>query len=209
MANKSRYSASFTGATSLLHQEMGRLLPILMADNAPELLANEIRTNEHQIADREQTRKRYLSEMVKRYKAMPRHFWESYFSLSEQGQKVALLCAVMKTYAIVFDLHRSVVMRKWRSVDNTLTRTDILLGFNDIAANDEFVESWTENTKDRSMSAILTFYREAGFLVGDTLQSVYLSDDEWAMFYRTGEGWFPESCMLESYELERIKAIAL
>ena len=200
---------SFTGATSLLHQEMGRLLPTMMADNASELIAQEIRTNEHQIADREQTRKRYLSEMVKRFKAMPRHFWEQYLSLSEPAQRVALLCVVMKTYAIVLDLHRSVVMRKWRSVDNTLTRTDLLTGFNEIASSDEFVNSWTENTRDRSISAILTFYREAGFLAGDTLSKVYLSDDEWAVFFRVGEGWILELCMLENYEIERIKAIAI
>ena len=209
MATKSRYSASFTGATSLLHQEMGRFLPIFMAENSAELIAQEIRTNEHQIADREQTRKRYLSEMVKRYKAMPHHFWENYLELSEQGQRVALLCAVMKTYAIVLELHNTVILRKWRSVDHTLTRGDMQMGFSDVAASDEFVDSWTDNTKERCMTAILTFYREAGLLQGDALSKVYLSDNEWAMFFRIGEGWFPEVCMLESYELERIKAIAL
>jgi hypothetical protein len=209
MATKSRYSASFTGATSLLHQEMERVLPIFMAENYAELIAQEISTNEHQIANREQTRKRYLSEMVKRYKAMPRHFWEAYIQLSEQAQRIALLCAVMKTYAIVLELHSTVVMRKWRSVDNTLSRMDMQMGFSDVAASDEFVDSWTDNTKERCMTAILTFYREAGLLVGDTLSKVYLSDEEWAMFFRMGEGWFPELCTLESYEIERIKAIAL
>ena len=209
MANNSRYSVSFTGATSLLYQEMGRLLPLLMDNNAADLIAQEVRSNEHQIADREQTRKRYMTEIVKRFNAMPRIFWEQYQTLSEQAQRVALLCAVMKTYAIVLEIHRSIVMRKWRSVDNTLTKADIQMGFNDIAASDEVVDSWTDKTKDKSMIVILTFYREAGFLVGDTLTKVYLSDDEWAMFYRVGEGWFPESCMLESYEIERIKSIAL
>ncbi len=209
MSSKSTYSVSFTGATSLLHPEMGRILPILMAENAPQLLSDELRTNEHRIADREQTRKRYLSEIVKRYNAMSRFFWENYLTLSEQAQKVALLCVMMKTYTIIYDLHRSVVLRKWRSIDNTLTLTDIIAGFNEIAANDEFVNSWTEGTRHRSMSAILTFYREAGLLIGDALTKVYLTDEEWAMFFRVGEGWFLEACMLENYEVERIKAIAL
>lgn len=209
MATKSRYSASFTGATSLLHQEMGRVLPLFMADNSTELIAHEIRTNEHQLADRETTRKRYMSELIKRYKAMPRHFWERYMELSEQGQRVALLCVVMKTYAIVLELHNTVMLRKWRSVDHTISRADMQMGFGDIAASDEFVDSWTENTKERCMTAILTFYRESRLLQGDTLSKVYLSDDEWAMFFRIGEGWFPEVCMLENYEIERIKAIAL
>jgi hypothetical protein len=206
---KSRYSASFTGATSLLHQEMGRILPLFMAENSAELIEQEIRTNEHLLANRETTRKRYMSELVKRYKSVSRYFWEHYLDFSEQGQRIALLCVVMKTYLIVQELHNNVVLRKWRSVDRTLTTIDMQVGFSDIAASDEFVDSWTDSTKDRCMTAILTFYREAGLLQGDILSKVYLSDDEWAMFFRMGEGWFPEVCLLESYEIERIKALAL
>ena len=85
------------------------------------------------------------------------------------------------------------------------------MGINEIAANDEFVAGWSDNTKDKVAGACLTFLRKAGFLTEKTgdLTSIHLSDDEFKFYLELGEPWFLEACLLQPYEINRIKQAAL
>ena len=82
-----------------------------------------------------------------------------------------------------------------------------MMELNEIAAHDEFVDSWSDNTKERCASQYLTYLRQTGLLVEKTnqLQPVRPDDDELAYYFRSGEEWFLEACFLYPYEINDIK----
>ena len=82
-----------------------------------------------------------------------------------------------------------------------------MMEFNEIAAHDEFVDSWSDNTKDRCASAYLTILRQAGLMTEKTneLQSIHPDDSELKYYFRSGEEWFLEAYFLYPYEINDIK----
>ncbi len=82
---------------------------------------------------------------------------------------------------------------------------------NEIAAKDEFVAGWSENTKEKVASSFLSFMRKAVFFSesGENLVPIHLEDAEFAFYLQIGEPWFLEACLLQPYEINRIKQNAL
>ena len=136
------------------------------------------------------------------------HFWQVWQGWSEEGQRAGLFYAILKTYKLVFDFHFNVAIKRWNSVDHQLAKFDIMMEFNEIAAHDEFVDNWSDNTKDRCASAYLTILRQAGLMTEKTneLQSIHPDISELEYYFRTGEEWFLEACFLYPYEINNIKA---
>lgn len=83
-----------------------------------------------------------------------------------------------------------------------------MMEFNEISAHDEFVDSWSDNTKDRCAAAYLTILRQSGLLDEKTneLQPIKLDADEYTYYIHTGEEWFLEACLLYPYEINEIKS---
>ena len=55
------------------------------------------------------SRKRVVSELQRRFKAVSIAFWDSYLQMDERAQRVALMYVLLKTYQLLFDIlyHRA------------------------------------------------------------------------------------------------------
>ena len=203
----SPYSAAITGC-SFLFYEFKRILPLLLSEESNKLLSEEIENNEILQINSRKARRTFVLEFKRRFASVPIHFWTVWQNMSEAGQRIGLLFAIMKTYKLVFDFHFNVTIKKWSSIDHELIKSDIMMEFNEIAAHDEFVDSWSDNTKGRCACAYLTILRQAGLLDEKTsqLQQVKLDADEFAYYIRSGEEWFLEACLLYPYEINDIKS---
>lgn len=209
MANRtitSPYSASITGC-GFMYEEMKALLPMLMSPDRDSLLKEELLTGEHLMMSSERTRSRAIPEFVKRYNAVPKSFWNWFLNLNDKSQRVAMFYVILKTYKIVFDLHINVVLEHWRGVDQRVSKNDLMMEFNEISANDAFVESWSENTKDRVASAVCSVLRKVGLMEEKNfdLKSVDFSEIDCSYYIRINELWFLEACFLEPYEVQKMK----
>lgn len=206
----SPYSAAMTGC-GFMWEEMTNMLPLLMSDDSEALLKKEITENNYLMMRTEQTRKRAVAEFVKRYNAVPLFFWKAYMEFSKEAKIVAMYYVNLKCYKLFYDLHLNLVLRKWNSVHQNITKQDVLVEINEIAANDEFVCSWSGATIEKVSSSFLSFLRKVGFIkdIFGTLSSIHLSDEEFAFYLKLGETWFLEACLLEPYEINRIKQIAI
>lgn len=199
----SPYSAAITGG-GFLYEETVALMPILQSQDHEVLLKKEAVNNDILQVNAETSRKRFISEIRRRYKAMPETFWNEWMDMNEENRKAALFMVILKTYKIVFDLHVNVTIRRWNSASRSVDRSDLMMEFDEISSKDEFVDSWTENTKKKVAAAYLSILRKVKMLDSDNqLHPLHCTNYD---FYLThGEAWFLEACLLQPYEIADIK----
>lgn len=207
MKKNSPYTAAMTGC-AFLYYEFIRILPLLMSNDSVALLKDEILNNKLLQVNSQTSRQRFISEFKRRFNSVPIAFWNEFLTLSEKGQRAGLLYVMLKTYKLVFDFHFNVTIRRWNSVDRTLKLIDLMMEFNEISSRDEFVDSWTDNTKSRCASQYLTFLRHSGLIDDKTseLQAIHLDPSEYKYYINMGEEWFLEACLLYPFEINDIKA---
>ena len=192
---KSKYSASMTGC-GFVFNEFNSVLPLLMSSNSKELIKQEVINNQYLMMNSENTRKRCVSELQKRFAAVPESFWQYYMNLTDEDKRIALLYSLLKAYAVLKDLHQNVVQPQWNSIDKTLNGDNLLVEIYNIASGDEFVDSWSEQTKQKIVSWYQTVLFQVGMLsrADQRLRQVRLVDDTW--FHEEGETWFLEACLI-------------
>lgn len=200
---KSPYTAALTGG-GFLFEETLTLLPLLQADNSEELLQEEKVNNNLLHINAETARSRNIHEIKRRYQTMPPSFWDDFKEMSDNDKIVALFYVILKTYKICFDFHVNVTMRKWNSISKSIDKEDLMMEFNEISAKDEFVDSWSDSTKDKVAGVYLTILRKVGMLdKGNHLHS--LNCNNYGYYLAKGEPWFLEACLLQPYEINKIK----
>lgn len=200
---KSPYTAAITGG-GFLYEETCILLPLLQSDNREALLKDEALNNRLLHINSETSRKRNIAEISRRYNTMSPKFWLDFQEMNEDDQKVALFFVMLKTYKICFDFHINVTMRKWYSISKKVEHDDLMMEFNEIAAKDEFVDSWSEATKKRVASAYLTILRKINMIQSDN-SLIAINCSNWQYYIEMGEIWFLEACLLQPYQIENIK----
>ena len=207
---KSPYSASFT-ARALGYYEMESILPVMLDD----LIADKVKVlsqdSTHLQLATLQSRKRVLAVMLVRFKAVDRSFWDRYVTLGEREKRLALLFVILKSYRLLFELQVNLVIPKYYSPDRVLTKNDVFVAISEVASRDEFVDSWSEDTRNRAASQYVTILRQAGLIDEATgeLREPNVADEELAYYVRIGEIWFLQACLLPGYRVEQIKQIAL
>lgn len=200
----SPYSAALTGG-GFLFEETDKLLPMLLSPERKALIDEEKLYNKCLMINSESSRKRFISEIERRFDNMAYKFWEDYMEMSEEDRRIALLYVILKTYRIAFDLHIDVTKKKWNSVQKQIELADLLIAFNDISAKDEFVDSWSDLTKRKVASAYLTILRRAGMLDEEgNLRPLNPSNPEYYLDL-VGEPWFLEACLWAPYQIENLK----
>lgn len=204
---KSPYSASVTGG-GFLYEETVALMPLLQSPERNRLLKEEAVNNTILHVNAETSRKRFISEINRRYKSMPASFWNEWTTMDDANRKVALFMVILKTYKILFDLHVNVTMRRWNSASRSVDRSDLMMEFNEISSKDEFVDSWTENTKKKVAAAYLSILRKVNMLDDDNqLHPIHCTNYDFYLIH--GEAWFLEACLLQPYEIADIKKRAI
>lgn len=209
-SKNSPYSASFTAA-ALTHSEMNAVLPYLLQYGTSETI--RIIENSVDILPIKSASGRYriTLEMVKRFEALPKTFWEDYQTFPESQQKLALFYVILKTYQLLYEFQINVAIKRFNSANNTLQIDDLWMEFYDIASRDPFVDSWTENTKKKAIKSYLTMLRQTGLLDPETdrLQRIDIAKEAYIPFVQLGELWFLQACFIPTYEIETIKSLAL
>lgn len=208
--SNSPYSASFTGA-AILFSDMNVAVRMLLEDDSPETIKT-LKTDASYIQIKSETaRRRVTAEFVKRFRAVPKSFWTRYVELPENEQRLALLYVVLKTYQLLFEFQINLAIPKYNSPDRVLTKNEVSMALNEIASNDEFVDSWSVETRDRASSQYLTILRQSGLVSESTgeLQSPNLPDEALLWYVQSGEVWFLQACFFPGYKIEQLKQLAV
>ncbi len=206
----SPYSAALSGCALLAHEFL-RVLPLLMSPDSERLVREEVANNAVLQVNSLSSRMRFMSEFRRRYRSVAPAFWETFVTMDAAGQRIGLLYVIIKTYMLVYDFHYNVTMRRWRSVDPTLTHSDLMMEFNELSAADAFVDSWSLSTKRHCASRYLTILRQLGMLDTSTgaLCALHAEPVNYAYYLRNDEEWLLECCLLDPYEIDAIKSAVL
>ena len=190
-----------------MFHEMNRCLPLFMSSEADALIKQEIEENNLLMGNSLISRKRFMAEFQRRFKAVPRPFWLWYQTLEEKAQRAALLFVMLKTYRLAFDFHFNVTRKKFFSIMQELNSSDLEMEYYEIASRDEFVNSWSDATRKKCISSYLTILRHAGMLEAKTnmLLPLVLDNKDYEYYLRCNEQWFLEACLLQQYEIDNIK----
>lgn len=199
----SPYSAAITGG-GFLFEETDALLPLLTSPDRESLVKDELVNNRILHINAEKSRSKAILEIKRRFEVMPPAFWEDYKSMNEEDRRIALLFVILKTYKILFDFQINVAIKKWNSVSRTIDLQDLAIEINEIAAKDEFVDSWSDSTKSKVASAYLSMLRKCGMMNREG-NLVQLKPGNAEFYIRIGELWFLEACFLAPYQIENIK----
>ena len=208
--SNSPYSASFTGA-AILFSDMNVAVRMLLEEDSPETIKT-LKTDANYIKIKSsKSRERVTAEFVKRFRAVPRSFWTRYVDLPENEQRLALLYVVLKTYRILFEFQINLAIPKYNSPDRVLTKNEVSMALNEIGSKDEFVDSWSAETRDRASSQYLTILRQSGLVSESTgeLQSPNLPDEALLWYVQSGEVWFLQACFFPGYKIEQLKQLAI
>ena len=182
-------------------EETAALTPILALPDADSRLRAEIEGAQSSLLGKAKTRSRMITEFKRRYDAMPPSFWKWFLSLDKAGRAIALYYCLMRTYLIVKDVHLNLFLPRLKSANPKVTRADVERHIRGIAATDQFVESWSDATKNKVAGSCLSYLRAVGMLGDDDeLKRVAVPDDIAAHFISRGE-----SLGVPLYEITRIK----
>ena len=194
-----------------MHSEMTAMLPLLLAPDADALIKQEITENNILLIKSESSRKRAVVEFRRRFNAVPREFWEWYNTVSENTQLFAMFFVNLKAYRILFDFQVNVVVNNWNGISQSVSYNDILSEMYQISANDEFVDSWSDETKNKVVSWFITMITKVGLLDKKTsqLSSPIINEEEFAYFLKINEAWFLDACLLDPFVINRIKSFAV
>lgn len=194
-----------------MHSEMTAMLPLLLAPDADALIKQEITENNILLIKSESSRKRAVAEFRRRFNAVPREFWEWYNTVSENTQLFAMFFVNLKAYRILFDFQINVVVNNWNGISQSVSYNDILSEMYQISANDDFVDSWSDETKNKVVSWFITMISKVGLLDKKTsqLSSPIINEEEFAYFLKINEAWFLDACLLDPFVINRIKSFAV
>lgn len=141
-------------------------------------------------------RKRILQEVWRRYQAVPIEFWSHFYSCSRREQQLALFYVVLKTYALIRDLHFDLAVKRHRT-SGILGSFDVTAYMDGVAGRDDEVATWSQATLDKLSSQYRTVLSDCGLWENEQLiPASHLSEPFKTFYTSAGEGWFLEACFL-------------
>ena len=192
--SKSKYTAAFT-AGALLFNEYKAIEPLFNEENLADALNKEAEQNALLAIKTQKARKTIIIELKRRIAQVDTDFWEFYYTLPENEQRLALFYLCLKAYYLVFDLHIEVTLPKWKVFSRTLNSNDIQMRLDEIASFDETVNGWSRLTIEKINGQYRKMLKEAGLMQNYTLSKPFnISNHFWQYFMSKNEAWFIEAC---------------
>lgn len=193
MNNQKKYDANFT-AGGILFNEFKSFEAVLLSSNFEELAEIEKEQNRFIGISTNSARKRVITEIKRRYKSVPKEFWNHFYNWNELEQKTGLFYVCLKTYPLILDLHYEVALKKFKT-GSSLDAYDIQMRMDEIASFDEIVASWSATTLKKINVQYRKALKDAGLYNGKALHKTdKASSMFWDYFLNHNESWFLEAC---------------
>jgi hypothetical protein len=153
----------------------------------------------------ESSQKRIAAEILNRLRSTPQSIWRQVPSLPSKERRIALYYLILKAHPFLFDFHMEILLQKWRVMDKSFSKDDVLKFIEKNMDEHPEMESWSEDSK-RRISRTVKLLLDQIDLINEKLklQPVKASQRLWELFIQEGETWFLEAMLLNKQERERL-----
>ncbi len=189
------YSASFT-AGPLLTDDTETIVRFLDENPAGDL-SRLIESDRYLKVNSRAGRIRRLREIRNRVESIPFAYWAFFQKLNGKDEKNTFIYYVcMKCYPLIRDFHLDVILSKWRMMDTSFSKEDVVKFLTRASNQHPEVDDWKESTHKKVIQVLSLMLKEAGIVSSNKLHLVFLPDTFWLFFIERGEGWFLEAMFL-------------
>ena len=202
VTNTKKYSASFT-AGSLLLEETSRIIDYIIDDTLEEKKKDIITNNAIKI-NSESARKRVLQEIRKRKKAVNPVVWERFAISNQSEQKILLFYVCLKTYTLIYDFQKEVVLENWKNMKRELAERDVELFLERKSYQHSEIDEWTDSPRDKIVQVVIRILKEAGILIDYKLLPLEAGNEFWNLFVELNDGWFLEFALLNKNQRDKV-----
>ncbi len=191
----SLYSASFTTGP-LLTDETEAIINFL-EEHPGDDFSPILESDKYLKVNSQAARKRRLREILNRIQSIPQEYWDFYLRLTPKDEKNMFMYYVcMKYYPLVRDFHLDVILSKWRLLDVSYSKDEVLRFLTRASMQHPEVDEWKESTRKKVVQVLTLMLKETGIISNNKLRLVFLPDTFWLFFIEHGEGWFLEAMFL-------------
>jgi len=202
VTNTKKYSASFT-AGSLLLEETSRIIDYIINDTIEEK-KKEIITNNAIKINSESARKRVLQEIRKRKRAVNPVVWKRFAVSNQSEQKILLFYVCLKTYTLLYDFQKEVVLENWKNMKRELDERDVELFLERKSYEHPEIDEWTDSTRDKVVQVVIRLLKEAGLLIDYKLLPLEANNEFWKLFVELNDGWLLEFALLNKDQRDKV-----
>ena len=175
--NHTLYSVSLTAGGLLQHETLS-VIDYLIESRVSEL-GEAIKNSDVLKTNSEASRKRLITELRRRDKAVSSEVWKWLKNNSPKEQKISLFYICLKATSLLFDFQSEVVLEKWRSLHLSINREDVLYFFDKKSQNYSELDKWSQTTRIKAATVIIRILKESGILLHGNLKQLEADDSFW------------------------------
>ena len=189
-----KYSASFT-AGSLLLNEFNSLIKLILTTDLRKEKDTIIKENILKI-NSESSRRRVLSEIIKRVEAVDNSVWRFYTDCNENEKRALLFYVILKSHPLVFDFQREIILENFRTYNLIISKADIEMFLMKKSSSHPEIDSWSPSTLSKIIHTTILILQQSNILNNYTITPLTLTNIFWVKFIKVGDPWFLELALL-------------
>ena len=186
------YSLGFT-AGALLHKEAKEYIAAISSYGDYLSLKEDV-ANNYIPTNSETSRKRIKGELDKRLRLLDGDYLSIFPNAEVKDQKIILLLAVCKSYAIISEFILEVIYPKWKRFDYDVSTYDFSYFLSE-KLNTQKLDSISDKTKYKLSQVAIKMLKEVGVLEKNQINQVFPSEELTTVLNKNGDGWFL-NCLL-------------
>ncbi len=153
----------------------------------------------------ESSKKRILSEVVKRIMSLEKPiFLELFLAGDDDDKNLILFYAVCKTYQLIPDFIIDTVVKKWQNMDYEVTSYDFKSFLYKLSDTQPDIISFTEKSLGNIAASTIKILSEVGILSGTSLQKKEFKPEILKQIAINGDSWLLEILLLNENERQEI-----
>lgn len=156
-------------------------------------------------ANAESSQKRYMVELNKRIKQLPKPIFDYYFVADSKNKKVVQFYAVCKAYPIIADFMIEVVRNKWLNLNFNLEPYDYKTYLIEKLEETDSLDRITEMTLDKLVQVYFKILRELNMYSKKKFSTIKIDPQLMQLLYQAGDEWFIDAMLQSEDDKKQIR----
>ena len=202
--------------TSKKHYDLGYTAAPLISDYFDEAMnaindyndymsGQEVISHSVLSVNAESSQKRYLSELNKRIKQLPKSIFDYYYHADNKNKKVVQFYTVYKSYSIIADFMIEVVRNKWLNLNFNLEPYDYKTYLIEKLVETDSLDRITEMTLDKLVQVYFKMLRELGMYAENKFNTIKIAPELMQLLFEAGDEWFGDAMLQSEHDKKQIR----